>query len=312
MNNRKSMDLRKNGLAVITVVLAVIFAFAVPQFANLRNINVIGIGRVPVAMFAMASLIPLAVGEFDISLGYMIGFLLMLGGKMASIGGTALGVVVVIMLSSVVLGAFNGLITVVFKIPSTISTLATGMIMYGGSLGLNGGKSFTGVTPDLLMWISKIKIVKLNICIWVCLAAGISAWLILEHSPLGKYIYAIGHSERVVALAGIRTKIVCFVSFIIASVLIGLCAVVLMSQSKNVYPDTGQSYLLPGLAVTFLSTTVHTPGRYNIPGVLWSAVFLGMVFNVISILGAPFWAEAVINGIVLLGVVLVMNLRRQK
>ncbi|MRN26538.1 hypothetical protein EAI30_18255, partial [Romboutsia ilealis] len=89
----------------------------------LRNINVIGIGRVPVAMFAMASLIPLAVGEFDISLGYMIGFLLMLGGKMASIGGTALGVVVVIMLSSVVLGAFNGLITVVFKIPSTISTL---------------------------------------------------------------------------------------------------------------------------------------------------------------------------------------------
>ena len=132
MNNRKSMDLRKNGLAVITVVLAVIFAFAVPQFANLRNINVIGIGRVPVAMFAMASLIPLAVGEFDISLGYMIGFLLMLGGKMASIGGTALGVVVVIMLSSVVLGAFNGLITVVFKIPSTISTLASGMIMYGG------------------------------------------------------------------------------------------------------------------------------------------------------------------------------------
>lgn len=312
MKNRKSMDLSKNGLAVITVVLAVIFAFAVPQFANLRNINVIGIGRVPVAMFAMASLIPLAVGEFDISLGYMMGFLLMLGGKMASIGGTALGVFVVIMLGSVVLGALNGLITVVFKIPSTISTLATGMIMYGGSLGMNGGKAFTGVTPDLLMWISKIKIVKLNICIWVCLSAGIAAWLILEHSPLGKYIYAVGHSERVVSLAGIRTKAVRFAAFIIASVLIGLCAVVLMSQSKNVYPDTGQSYLLPGLAVTFLSTTVHTPGRYNIPGVLWSAVFLGMIFNVISILGAPFWAEAVINGIVLLGVVLVMNFRGQK
>ena len=121
---------------MITVVLAVIFALAVPQFANLRNINVIGIGRVPVAMFAMASLIPLAVGEFDISLGYMIGLLLMLGGKMASAGGTALGVFVVIMLGSVVLGVLNGLITVVFKIPSTISTLATGMIMYGGLIGV--------------------------------------------------------------------------------------------------------------------------------------------------------------------------------
>ncbi len=305
-------DLRKNGLLLLTLLMLAVSALLVPQFANLRNINVIGIGRVPVAMFAMASLIPLAAGEFDISLGYMLGFLMMLGGKMASVGGTALGVFVVIMGASVLLGVLNGLITVVFKIPSTISTLASGMIMYGGSLGLNSGKSFTGVTPDLLLWISKIKIVKLNIAIWLCILTGVAAWLILEHSPLGRYIYAAGHSRRVVSLAGIHTDAVRFASFLMASLIMGFCAVILISQSRNVYPDTGPGYLLPGLAVTFLSTTAHTPGRYNIPGVIWSAALLGIVFNVISILGAPFWAEAVINGAILLGVVLVMNNRKNK
>lgn len=84
-------DLRKNGLLLLTLLMLAVSALLVPQFANLRNINVIGIGRVPVAMFAMASLIPLAAGEFDISLGYMLGFLMMLGGKMASVGGDRTG-----------------------------------------------------------------------------------------------------------------------------------------------------------------------------------------------------------------------------
>ncbi len=307
MTKKNVLDVKKRGVPVLTVILALVFMIFIPQFSSVQNANIIGIGRVPVAIFAMASLIPLAAGEFDISLGYMIGFLMMAGGKMASIGGTALGVVVVILGLSVILGAFNGIITVFFKIPSTISTLATGMIMYGGSLFLNGGRSFTGVTPDLLIWINQIKIVKLNIGIWICILLAVIVYLVLEHSPLGRYIYETGNARSVVELAGVNTKAVRFLSFVFAGILIGFCAVLLISQTRNVYPDTGPAYLLPGLAVTFLSITMHTPGRYNVPGVIWSTVLLGMVFNVISILGAPFWAEAVINGLVLLGVVIIMK-----
>lgn len=300
-------NIRKRGMIVLTITAVIFSVVFIPQFGNLQNINVIGIGRVPVIMFAMASLIPLAAGEFDISLGYMLGFLMMLGGKMASIGGTALGVVVVMMGAGLIMGILNGLITVIFKIPSTISTLATGMIMYGGSLGLNGGRSFSGITPDLLIWLGKIKIIKLNISIWICIIVAVMVFLILEHTPTGKYIYAVGHSEKVVSLAGINTKWIRFSSFVIAALIIAVCAIVLMSQSRNVSPDTGPSYLLPGLAITFLSTAMHTPGRFNIPGVIWGAVLLGTIFNVISILGAPFWAEAVINGIILLAVVLAVK-----
>ena len=300
-------NFQKRGLAITTIMMFLVSWVSVSAFANLRNVNVIAIGRVPVILFALASMIPLAVGEFDISLGYMLGVLMMLGGKIASIGGTALGVAVAIVGSSIIIGLINGLVTVYLKIPSTISTLATGMIMYGGSLGLNGGKSFTGVIPELLIWISKIKILKLNLAVWICLIVVFLIYLIMEHTPLGYYIYAIGQSERVTELAGINTKLIRCLSFVITSLLVGICAIILCGQSRNVYPDTGPGYLLPGLAVTFLSTTTHTPGRYNAPGILWGAILLGIIFNVISILGAPFWCESVINGLVLLGVVILIN-----
>lgn len=307
MMKKKIFDLKKQGIPILTVILAIVFAVLLPSFSSIQNVNIIGLGRVPVAIFAMASLVPLAAGEFDISLGYMIGFLMMAGGKTASTGGTVLEVVAVILGLSIILGILNGIFTVFFKIPSTISTLAAGMIMYGGSLFLNGGRSFSGVTPNLLIWINRIKIAKLNIGIWICLLLAIIIYLIMEHSPLGRYIYATGNSRSVVELAGINTKAVRFLSFVMASILIGFCAIILISQTRNIYPDTGPAYLLPGLAVVFLSITMHTPGRYNIPGVIWSAVLLGMFFNVINILGAPFWAESVINGLVLLGVVIIMR-----
>ena len=132
-------NIQKKGLAIMMILVTLVSWLTVPAFANIRNMNVIAIGRVPVILFALASMSPLAVGEFDISLGYMLGALMMLGGKMASIGGTALGVIVVIIGSSLIAGLMNGIVTVYLKIPSTISTLATGMIMYGVSLGVNGG-----------------------------------------------------------------------------------------------------------------------------------------------------------------------------
>lgn len=307
----KKQIIRENGMLFFTIVLFLLFSIFIPSFFSSMNMNVIAVGRVPVGMFAIAALIPLAVGEFDISLPNMIGLLMMIGGKAAVLGAGSLEVVVVVLTASIFLGAVNGLIAVYFRISSTISTLATGMIMYGASLGINGGKALTSVVPKILLWFGKIRIFHFNISIWIFLLAAVASYYILEQTPFGKYVYEIGYSEKVVSLAGVNTKLVRFLSFIFASTVIGLCAVILLTRSRNVYPDTNSAYLLAGLAITFLSMAMHTPGRFNIPGVVVGTMLLGFVFNALGILGAPFWAEAVINGGVLLIVVVFAGLDRR-
>ncbi|MFV0363462.1 MAG: ABC transporter permease [Suipraeoptans sp.] len=300
----RSGPLSRYGTVVIGIIFFIIFSIASPNFMNMQNISVFMVGRVAVGFFALAALVPLVAGEFDISLGYMLGACIMVAGKVGSYGAPPVVVLLMAFLTGIVLGSFNGLITVVFKIPAVISTLGSGMIFYGISLFVNNSKSIAGVLSRDITAVFKAKYFGFNLSVWVMIITGIVLWYILEHTPFGKNMYVVGMSERVAYLAAIKTKFVRFMSFVIAGAIIGIGAIVILGQSGNAYPDTGPTYLMPGLATVFLSITTHKVGRYNVPGTMVSIILLGMVFNGIGILGAPFWFEGVANGIILLGVVL--------
>ena len=292
-------------LVLITIALFVLFAILRPNFATINNVNVFMVGRVTVGFFALAALVPLAVGEFDISLGYMIGSCIMVGAKLSTTFNLPAGLVLlIIVLTGALLGAFNGLLSVTMKIPSTISTLGSGMIMYGISLGVNGSKSISGVFASSVVDVFRTRILGLNITIYLLLLVGILAWIILEKTPFGKQVYAVGVSQRVAHLAGVRVNAVRFASYVMAGVIVGIGAALNVGQSGNAYPDTGPTFLMPGLATVFLSITMHKMGKYNVPGTMVSIIMLGILFNGISMMGAPFWFESVANGLILLFVVM--------
>ena len=292
------------GLLLIVAVLFIVFSLSNSAFPTAQNISAFLVGRVAVGFFAIAALVPLVAGEFDISLGYMLGFCTMLGAKVGSMGAPAWLTLLAAVLSGIFMGCMNGLLTVACRIPSTISTLGSGMVMYGLALGTSNSKSINGVIDSGAKAFSRLKIFGLNISIWLLILVGVILFYVLENTPFGRQIYAVGYSERVTRLAGARTKMLRFLSFVIAGLIIGVSAMIMLGQSGNAYPDTGPDFLMPGLATVFLSITYHTVGRYNVPGTLVALLLLGVVFNGIGLMGAPFWVEDVVNGVILLLVVL--------
>jgi len=289
---------------VITILLFVAFSFASSSFATVKNMNVILVGRVTVGFFALASLIPLIAGEFDISLGYMIGACIMVGGKLSTLGLSDWSVLFFTLLTGILLGVFNGFLTVTLNIPSTISTLGSGMIMYSISLGLCGGKSISNVISKDIVKLFRANFLGFNITIWILLLVAVLVFYLLELTPFGKQIYAVGLSSRVSYLAGIRIKLIRMMSFILAGAIIGIGSALYLAKSGNAYPDTGPTYLMPGLATVFLSITTYKIGSYNVPGTVISIFMLGILFNGVNLLGAPFWLESVVNGLILMAVVL--------
>ena len=304
--------LKNYGVIGVSLLLMVLFSFLSEFFLSWRNINMLATGQVIVGFFALGAMIPLAVGEFDISLGYMLGLTIMFGARLAE-SGLPIGLAFAAMiLFAVALGAVNGIINVVLNVPSTISTLGVGTIFYGISLSMNNGSAINGVVPDAVLSMFRVKFLNLNITVWIFFICAASLYYIMEHTPLGKHIYAVGLSERVAYLAGIKTKLVRFAAFVLASFYIGVGGLITLARTGNAYPDTGPSYLLPGLAVVFFSITTHTTGRYNVPGMVASLIMLGITFNGISIMGAPFWTEAVVNGVILIIVVMSINTDARK
>ena len=93
-------------------------------------------------------------------------------------------------------------------------------------------------------------------------------------------------------------------SFVMCGGIVGIAALFNLGQSGNAYVNTGPSYLMPCLAVAFLSITTHKVGRYNVVGSLIALITLGVVYKFAGLQGVPFWFENVANGVVLLGVVL--------
>jgi ribose transport system permease protein len=288
----------------VLIALVIIGILSSNVFFSGGNINGLITGRVTVGIIAVAMTICMAAGEMDISMGYMLGSCIMVAAWAATKGASAPVVLLVAFLTGIIYGSLNGFLAVVVKIPSTIVTLGSGMIFYSISMWTNNSKSITGVLPKSITGFFRTKIFGLLPCIWVMLILFVFAYWLLEHTPLGKQIYAVGFSQKVAHLSGIQTKFIKFITFAMCGAIVGIAAVLILGQSGNAYVSTGPSYLMPCLAVAFLSITTHRIGRYNIVGSFLALFALGVAYNIAGLIGAPFWFENIVNGIIIIGVVL--------
>jgi hypothetical protein len=108
-----------------------------PQFLTSLNLKNLIVVQVTVCCMAFAAILPLIVGEFDLSLGYSLGFVMMLG---AFLGGTGFGaatILPVMLASGVYIGVVNGLLRITFNISSFIATLGVGILLSGVTQGMS-------------------------------------------------------------------------------------------------------------------------------------------------------------------------------
>jgi ribose transport system permease protein len=123
---------------------------------------------------------------------------------------------------------------------------------------------------------------------------------VLEQTPFGRKLYAIGGSERVAFLAGIRTGTLKIVTFVLAGALIGVGSIFALGQNGAASAGFGPELLLPAYAAAFLGVTTYRPGYYNIPGAVIAILLMAVGFNGLNLLGAPFWVQPIFNGGVLI------------
>lgn len=280
-------------------VLIVAFSCLSGRFLTGRNIQNILVVQTVTACVTFGALLPLVVGEFDLSLGYLAGFVAMIG---AFLGGAGFGAAVVVpaMLGAGVLaGVINGALTVGFGISSFISTLGIGILLSGLTLGLSGGQVLFAGIPPFVLAIGQHAFLGLGFSVWIALLIAAALFYALEHTPFGRKCYAVGGSERVAFLAGIRTGRVKIAAFAVAGLLAAVAALFELGQSGAASAGFGPELLLPAYAAAFLGVTTWKPGYFNVPGAVVAIVLLAVGFNGLNLLGAPFWVQPIFNGTVL-------------
>lgn len=297
--------LRNYATVLLLLALVVMFSLASPQFLTLGNIQSLLLVQTIATLMTFGVMFPLIVGEFDLSVGNLVGFLAILGAYLAGQGSEWPVVVTAMVLMGMVVGLINGLLTQVARISSFIATLATGIILLGLTQGLSGGQVLFANIPEVVKQVGAGYAGPLAISVWgVIVIAGLLFYL-LEHTPLGRSLYAVGGSERVSFLAGLRTSRLKVLAFTVSGFFVGLASIVALGQSGSANPGFGPDLLLPAYAAAFLGVTTYRAGFYNVIGSVVGILLLSVGFNGLSLLGVPFWVQPVFNGGVLLVAVMV-------
>lgn len=304
-----SLDITRRYATVgLIVALAVGFSIASPYFFTANNLGSLLSAQGVLICLAFAALFPLIIGEFDLSLGLLVGFLAVAGAKIAQQFGLPPWQLAIIMIAiGGLVGAINGFLVVVFRISAFIATLATGIILGALSNGISNGQIIFGSVPQTLIDIGRGRFLGLGISIWCVLVIALLLFYLLEHTPLGRRFYAIGGSETVAFMAGVPTRLLRIMAFVMAGVMVGIGSVFQLGLRAGGDPTFGPALLLPAYAAVFLGATTHRPGQYNVIGTVVAIVLLAVGFNGLSLIGIPFWAEPLFDGIVLLVAVLVAN-----
>ena len=284
---------------LILIALLSVFSLLSPQFLTSLNLKNLLVVQVTVCCMAFAAILPLIVGEFDLSLGYALGFIMMLG---AFLGGFGFGATIIpaMLVAGACIGVTNGLLRISFNISSFIATLGVGIVSSGITQGMSGGAVLYSGIPPILTATGQHEFLGFKISVWLTSGLALVLVFILEHTPFGRQLYAIGGSERVALLAGIRLNFYKVLAFAGAGLLVGIAALFELGQSGGANPLFGPELLLPAYAAAFLGVTTYRPGYFNIPGAVIAIVLLAVGFNGLNLLGVPYWLQPIFNGIVLI------------
>lgn len=290
------------GLAVILVGLLVGFSAAKPSsFATWDNYRSILNNEAIIVLLALAAMMPLVIGEIDLSVTGILGVSQALVTGLCALQGLSPAVAVVLsLIAGAVLGLINGLIIVKLHINALVTTLASGTVMGGLVIWYTGGSPIYEGVPKSLTQIARGTFFGVpRAVVYVAVVAAI-LWFVLSRLPTGRRLYAVGGNRRAAELSGIRADRLVISTFVASGVLAALAGVVLGSQLGSVVPGGEGAYLLPAFAGAFLGATAIQPGRYNPIGTVLAAYTLSVAVSGLQQLGAPSWVQPVFNGTVLI------------
>ncbi|MEO0821901.1 MAG: ABC transporter permease [Pseudomonadota bacterium] len=289
------------GLVILMIGLIALFSLLLPDtFPTMLNLRAIVSDKAIIALLSLAAMIPMVAGRIDLTVGYGIVLWHILAISLQLMGVPwPLAVVIVLILGALV-GICNGLLVEVAKIDAFIATLGTGTVLYALALWHTGGRQVVGTLDPGFYAINGTFVMGLPITGFYVLAITIALWLVLEYTPVGRYLYAIGANPRAAELNGIPKRKFVVGAFVCSGVLTALAGVILASKLRIGQASVGLEYLLPALVGAFLGSTTIKPGRVNVWGTIVGVAILAVGISGIQQFGGSFWVEPMFNGVTLL------------
>lgn len=305
--------------AWVILLMMLIFRVVSARYLTLENIvNIVQQNSILLILAVGATLVLLSEG-IDLSAGAVLTLSgvtcarvmkgLMESGssnEAAMIAGVSVG-----LLTGTLMGATTGGLVAIGKLPPFIASL--GMMGVGGSLSLvlagstaiyvsNPVFSFFGQTLDKF---ARIPLAQyLSMPTFIALFVFGVVWLVLYHTPFGRYIVSIGGNEQGTRLSGVNVTFWKWMVYVAAGILSAISGITLAARLEAADSIVGVGWEFDAIAAAILGGTSFAKGKGGIAGTVLGVLVIGVARNGLNVSGVPsLWQPALMGTIVILAIV---------
>jgi len=299
-------------LAVVLALICIILSFSAPQFATLSNATSLLNNSSVNLIWAVGLLVVLIAGGIDISFAvassvvqYVAATLLLsIGGGNWLLGFLFCGSL------GILLGLLNAWLIHGFRIISIVVTIATFNAFFGLLMYFSGGRNIYGL-PD--WWTARVFIFEyqnpqgvwseLTLAVGVMIACVVATWLLIQHSNIGRQLYAFGDNPEGARRAGVNIAVMQGVAFGWMGLMAGIAGLMQVNIVKEVVPNALYGRELEVLAAVVLGGARLGGGKGTILGCILGVMFVAITQNGLNLLGvSPFAFQMIIGAAILIAI----------
>ncbi len=299
-------------LLLVWALLIIGFGLAMPDsFLRWGNFSIMLASYAPALLLALAIIVPLTAGDFDLSVGATLTLSSCLIGVLNVWAGIPIALAITAALAAgVVVGLFHGLFILYFRVPSLVVTLGTTSLMSGIVQWMTDSSTIGGIDNALINAVVGGRLFGVPYAFYYALVAAVVMSYVFDFTPLGRKLLFVGRGREVARLNGIAVDKVRLGALIASGVIAAAAGVLYAGVLGSADPYSGLNYLLPAFAAAFLGATTILPGRFNPWGAMVAVYFLATGITGLTMLGIPLWVTNVFNGAALILAVTISQITR--
>ncbi|MGW3628075.1 ABC transporter permease [Streptomyces sp. NPDC000880] len=305
---------RSAQLVVALLVITAVVGSVQPGFLTRGNIEFIMLNSVVLGLISLGQTFVIISRGIDLSVAPIMGLTAVVTGLMSTRSGLPLPAAVLLALAiGLLLGAFNGLLVSVVRIPPIIVTLGT-LGLFGGLQFLyTNGDQVTSVPPAYAGFGNNTLLPGLPQPVVLLAVLTAVCWAVLRYTTFGRNVFAVGNNERAARAVGIPVRFTVFSTYLVSGLLAGLAGLVYIAHTAAATATTGtaENMQLQSIAAVLIGGTMISGGRGGVLGGVLGSLFLSLVLTALVFSGIPaIWNTAGQGVFILIAVLLDARLSR--
>ena len=294
---------------ILAVIFIFVFGILNPKFLNQKNIaNIFAQSSILIILGIGMSLALITKG-MDMSVGailFLCAAIIQVLNKKCGIGMAEM--ILISLAVGTVAGLINGLIVSALNVYPLLPTLATMFIYRGLALIVGGGGSAT--MPMFWSKIIGIKVGPVPLHVLIAIGLALLVQLMLKYTKTGRFIFALGDSEKTAIQKGINEKRIKILVYTISGLMCGVAAIIFSAQSMSVPPSAGDGIEFKCVIAATLGGVSMFGGKGTVvPGIIVGALILSVISNVLVLCNASAYIYTVVYALVILFVVLLETMK---